>query len=115
MWASKRRAYLALELDLFTRRPVGWALSLLPDSALTKKVLTMAYESRGNPGGVTFNSDQACSTPAWPSGTGFALPDGTKHEPTRDRFMPHAHNDGLPPVMTDGQYWNALKSVAKIT
>ena len=54
VWTGKRWAYLALVLDLFARRPIGWALSLSPDSALTKKALTMAYESRGNPEGVLF-------------------------------------------------------------
>lgn len=60
VWTGKRWAYLALVLDLFARRPVGWALSLSPDSTLTKKALTMAYESRGNPEGVMFHSDQGC-------------------------------------------------------
>ena len=37
-----------------------WALSLTPDSGLTKKALTMAYERRGEPEGVMFHSDQGC-------------------------------------------------------
>jgi putative transposase len=60
VWTGRRWAYLALVLDLFARRPVGWALSLTPDSALTKKALTMAYEARGEPKGVLFHSDQGC-------------------------------------------------------
>jgi putative transposase len=60
IWTGKRWAYLAMVLDLFARRPVGWALSLNPDSELTKKALTMAYESRGEPKGVMFHSDQGC-------------------------------------------------------
>lgn len=60
VWSGKRWAYLAMVLDLFARKPVGWALSLAPDSTLTKKALTMAYESRGNPEGVMFHSDQGC-------------------------------------------------------
>ena len=60
IWFGKRWAYLAVVLDLFARKPVGWALSLSPDSTLTKKALTMAYESRGNPEGVMFHSDQGC-------------------------------------------------------
>ena len=60
VWSGKRWAYLAVVLDLFARKPVGWALSLSPDSALAKKALTMAYESRGNPDGVMFHSDQGC-------------------------------------------------------
>lgn len=58
IWTGKRWAYLAVVLDLFARKPVGWALSLSPDSELTKKALCMAYESRGEPKGVMFHSDQ---------------------------------------------------------
>lgn len=60
VWTGKRWAYLAMVLDLFARRPVGWALSLTADSGLTKKALTMAHESRGEPEGVMFHSDQGC-------------------------------------------------------
>ncbi|PVV27131.1 MAG: hypothetical protein B6D79_04035 [gamma proteobacterium symbiont of Ctena orbiculata] len=59
IWNGRRWAYLAIVLDLFARQPVGWALSLSPDSSLTKKALTMAFESRGEPKGVMF--PQPCS------------------------------------------------------
>jgi len=35
-------------------------MSLSPDSELTSKALTMAFESRGRPQGVMFHSDQGC-------------------------------------------------------
>lgn len=60
IWTGRCWAYLAIVLDLFARQPVGWALLLNPDSALTKKALTMAYESRSEPKGVMFHSDQGC-------------------------------------------------------
>ena len=60
IWTGQRWAYLAVVLDLFARKPIGWALSLSPDSALTGKALSMAYESRGMPKGVMFHSDQGC-------------------------------------------------------
>lgn len=60
IWTGRRWAYLALVLDLFARRPVGWAMSLTADSELAKKALMMAYESRGEPKGVLFHSDQGC-------------------------------------------------------
>ena len=44
---GKRWSYLAVVMDLFGRKPVGWAMSLSPDSELTSKALKMAYESRG--------------------------------------------------------------------
>jgi len=58
IWTGARWAYLAVVLDLFARKPVGWALSLSPDTALVNKALTMAYESRGEPESVMFHSDQ---------------------------------------------------------
>src|SRR5690606_16632943 len=60
VWSGKRWASLAVVLDLFARRPIGWAMSLTADSALTTRALMMAYESRGNPSGVMFHSDQGC-------------------------------------------------------
>lgn len=60
IWIGTRWAYLAVVLDLFARRPIGWALSLSPDSELTKRALTMAFETRGKPKGVMFHSDQGC-------------------------------------------------------
>ncbi|NJD85843.1 IS3 family transposase, partial [Candidatus Erwinia dacicola] len=45
-------------LDLFARKPVGWAMSTSPDSALTVKALQMAWELRGKPTDVAFHSDQ---------------------------------------------------------
>ena len=51
------QAYLAVVLDLFARKPVGWAMSFSPDSKLTIKALEMAWETRGKPAGVMFHSD----------------------------------------------------------
>ena len=58
IWTGNRWSYLAVVIDLFARKPVGWAISDSPDSNLTMKALTMAYESRGKPKGVMFHSDQ---------------------------------------------------------
>ncbi|WP_421865984.1 IS3 family transposase [Motiliproteus sp.] len=58
VWTGERWAYLAVVLDLYARRPVGWALSLKADSKLTSKALMMAYESRGRPKDLMFHSDQ---------------------------------------------------------
>ncbi len=57
IWTGKRWAYLAVVLDLFARKPVGWAMSFSPDSRLTMKALEMAWETRGKPSGVMFRSD----------------------------------------------------------
>ena len=58
IWTGKRWAYLAVVLDLFARKPVGWAMSFSPDSRLTMKALKMAWETRGKLGGVMFHSEQ---------------------------------------------------------
>ena len=58
LWTGTGWSYLALVIDLYGRNVIGWAMSDSPDTTLTKKALTMAYEIRGNPTGVTFHSDQ---------------------------------------------------------
>jgi len=58
IWAGKRWVYLAVVLDLYARRVIGWSLSSSPDSVLIGNALRIAYESRGCPKGVMFHSDQ---------------------------------------------------------
>ena len=58
IWTGQCWAYLAVVIDLFSRKPIGWAMSSSPDSDLTCSALNMAYESRGRPKGVMFHSDQ---------------------------------------------------------
>lgn len=50
--------YLAVVLDLFSRRIVGWSFSATPDTALTTKALEMAIASRQPSQGLLFHSDQ---------------------------------------------------------
>ncbi|MBE0401360.1 DDE-type integrase/transposase/recombinase [Halomonas sp. FME1] len=59
LWVGNRWAYLAVVIDLFTRKPIGWAMSLSPDSELTSSALKMAYESRGRPKGIMFQATRA--------------------------------------------------------
>lgn len=58
VWSGTKWLYLAVVLDLYGRRVVGWATSKNPDSELTKKALMMAFESRGKPKKLLFHSDQ---------------------------------------------------------
>ena len=58
IWTGRRWSYLAVVLDLYARKPVGWAMSISPNSELTRHALTMAFESRGRPQDVMFHSDQ---------------------------------------------------------
>ena len=60
IWAQDRWIYLAVVLDLCTRRVVGWSLSEAIDADLTIAALDNAYQLRGQPQGVTFHSDQGC-------------------------------------------------------
>lgn len=57
-WARGRWCYLAVVLDLFSRRVVGWTLPSQPDAELVIKALDMTYEQRGRPQNVMFHSDQ---------------------------------------------------------
>ncbi|NRB23153.1 MAG: IS3 family transposase [Shewanella sp.] len=60
IWAGTYWVYLAVVIDLFSRRVVGWSMSDSPDTELVAKALTMAYLTRGKPKGVMFHSDQGC-------------------------------------------------------
>ncbi|TMO38127.1 IS3 family transposase [Pseudoalteromonas sp. S4389] len=58
IWTGKKWSYLAVIIDLFARRVVGWAMSDKPDTDLVIKALDRAYEQRGKPSGLMFHSDQ---------------------------------------------------------
>lgn len=60
IWAGTQWMYLAVVIDLYARRVVGWAMSTSPDSRLTSQALRMAFEVRKKPKGVMFHSDQGC-------------------------------------------------------
>ncbi|HFD0438868.1 TPA: IS3 family transposase [Escherichia coli] len=58
LWAGNRWCYLAVVMDLFARRVIGWSLSAHSDTALISSALRMTYETRGQPRDVVFHSDQ---------------------------------------------------------
>jgi len=58
IWAGGRWVYLAVILDLYTRRVVGWSLSDKPNATLVIKALEHAYQQRGKPEVILFHSDQ---------------------------------------------------------
>ena len=60
IWADNRWHYLAVVIDLYRRRVIGWAISDRPDAELAVKALEMAYDLRGKPQEVMFHSDQGC-------------------------------------------------------
>lgn len=50
--------YLAVVMDLYARKIVGWACYDSPNTDLTCAALRMAFEQRGHPKNLIFNSDQ---------------------------------------------------------
>lgn len=44
LWTGNRWAYLAVVIDLFARKVVGWAMSSSPDTNLTLKALELATD-----------------------------------------------------------------------
>tara|TARA_R110000824_G_scaffold119552_1_gene273681 strand:+ start:12320 stop:13177 length:858 start_codon:yes stop_codon:yes gene_type:complete len=58
VWTGQAWSYLAVVLDLYARRVVGWAMSARPDAELVVKALDHAWEQRGRPDKVMFHSDQ---------------------------------------------------------
>lgn len=51
-------AYLAVVLDLYARRVVGWQVSTTPDTTLVLQALSRAVETRQPERGLLFHSDQ---------------------------------------------------------
>lgn len=60
LMVGKRWVHLAIVIDLYARRVIGWAFSLVNDANLVSKALRMATELRKSPPGVMFHSDQGC-------------------------------------------------------
>ncbi len=52
--------YLAVALDLFSRRVVGWAMSGRQDEALVEQALAMALTHRKPDAGLLHHSDRGC-------------------------------------------------------
>ncbi|MGL6241339.1 IS3 family transposase [Pseudomonas sp.] len=60
LMVDKRWVHLAIVIDLYARRVVGWAFSLVNDANLVSKALRMATEVRNCTSGLMFHSDQGC-------------------------------------------------------
>lgn len=60
LWTTAGWAYLAVVLDLFSRRVVGWAVSDSPDAALVRRAFEAAKVRRRPPAGVLVHSDRGC-------------------------------------------------------
>ncbi len=65
LWTDEGWLYLAVVLDLYSRKVVGWAMDKRMKSKLVCDALTMALWRRGKPTGVIVHTDrgsQYCST-----------------------------------------------------
>ncbi len=61
IWTTRGWAYLAVILDLFSRRVVGWSVGDKPDTALVTSALAKAIRLRQPPRRrMMFHSDQGC-------------------------------------------------------
>ncbi len=58
IWTYEGWLYLAVVLDLYSRRVIGWAMAATQDEALIEKAFQMALQARRPPGGVLFHSDR---------------------------------------------------------
>ena len=58
IWAGNRWTYLAVVIDLFSRKVVGLALSERANTELVVNALDVAFKQRGCPSNVLFHSDQ---------------------------------------------------------
>jgi putative transposase len=60
LWTQEGWLYLAVLLDLFSRRVVGWAVSDRLGADLAVSALQMALEQRRPPRGLLHHSDRGC-------------------------------------------------------
>lgn len=58
IWTAEGWLYLAVLLDLYSRKVVGWAMSAHIDSALVQEALRMALGRRGPTTGLMHHSDR---------------------------------------------------------
>jgi putative transposase len=58
IWTYEGWLYLAVVLDLYSRRVVGWAMAATQDEALIERAFQMALLGRHPPAGLLFHSDR---------------------------------------------------------
>jgi putative transposase len=58
IWTYEGWLYLAVVLDLYSRRVIGWAMAATQDEALIERAFQMALLGRNPPAGLLFHSDR---------------------------------------------------------
>jgi len=98
IWTARGWAYLAVILDLFSRRVVGWSVGDKPDTALVKSALAKAIRLRQpRRWRLMFHSDQGCQYTSLELVVVLRFPQPTSTSPfyTRKEYATH-----LPIVMS---------------
>jgi putative transposase len=68
IWTRERWLYLAVTLDLYSRKAVGWGMGTKNDTDLVLRALRMAVTNRNPDAGLIFHSDRGSTYAA----TGFS-------------------------------------------
>ena len=58
IWTKEGWLYLAVIIDLFSRKVIGWAISYSPSAELACRALEMAVIRRGRPTNLVYHSDR---------------------------------------------------------
>ena len=82
LWTNEGWLYLAIVLDLFSRRVVGWSMSDRADAQLACQALRAAVQRRKPNAGLLHHSDQGCQY------TSEAFRDGPRPKWTRMQHEP---------------------------
>ena len=145
IWTGKRWAYLAVVLDLFARKPVGWAMSFSPDSRLARRgdvpgdqgshytsrqfrQLLWRYrirQSMSRRGNCWDNSPMErffrSLKNEWVPATGYVSFSDAAHAITDyivgyySALRPHEYNGGLPPNESENRYWKNSNAEASFS
>jgi len=101
VWTRSGWLYLAVVLDLASRRVVGWAMERRPDASLPVKALTMALRARRPAAGLLCHSDQ---------GRVRSLTRRRYHQQSRPRLTSIAHHEPTPtPLLNCPRNWGKSK------
>lgn len=65
LWTSEGWLYLAVVIDLASRRVIGWSVSERLDRFLPLSALSMAVSNRRPPAGLLHHSDRGCQYASW--------------------------------------------------
>jgi putative transposase len=83
VWTYEGWLYLAVVLDLFSRRVIGWAMAAIQDETLIETALRMALLGRHPAAGLLFHSDRGSQ---YTSDASASCAGGSRHH---GEYEPH--------------------------